>query len=177
MAPGPERESRHATGGTGARKEGSTSRRRRLINGDGRPFACSMRLAGVVVSRIGESAARQRKGETDRNDCRRRANVCWYKTNGKTTKKTSSLKLKEAKIGILLPKSSVPRGLFRASGPVDCLLLRAPPPSCCLVGTDKFVDVYTEITGTTSGRKGLEGVGGGGSIDCRESDDGASDST
>lgn len=78
------------------------------------------------------------------------------RTCEKRTGKTSSLKLKEAKIGILLPKLSVlaSGGCFET----DCLLPLSLLPSLSflcwcvgfVVGTDKFVDVYTEITRVTS---------------------------
>lgn len=130
-------------------QRGSASRRRRLINGYRNPPSpvrpCYVE-EGCITNRDAESRKRQRKGK-GRIEMTADGGLPWYKTNEKKTNKTSSLKLKEAKIGILLPKLSVmpPRAVSNVK-PIAFWLMPPLPP----FGTDKFVDVYTEITKATS---------------------------
>jgi len=92
-----------------------------------------------------------------------------------TAGKTSSLKLKEPKIGILLPKlSAMPPGAVSktksiASSHLTFQPVLSPFTRSLFRGTNKFVDVYTEITEGDSAR--------GRSIGCRKSDDEHADST
>lgn len=141
------------------REERNIPKGRRLINGGGN-FSLPPRTSATSLYH-GSSSKRGRQTNWNDEGC---CKACEKKTG-----KTSSLKLKEAKIGILLPKLSVvaPGGCFET----DCLLALSPPPpppfhllslvgAGFVVGTDKFVDVYTEITRVTSaGERSWEFVG------------------
>lgn len=97
------------------REERNIPKGRRLINGGGN-FSLPPRTSATSLYH-GSSSKRGRQTNWNDEGC---CKACEKKTG-----KTSSLKLKEAKIGILLPKLSVvaPGGCFET----DCLLALSPP--------------------------------------------------